>query len=55
MPDTDAKERVVVLMTRAELQPTDDFRFQHRLESRSEAIRAVIRLGLEAADKKPAA
>ncbi len=41
-------ERTHLLLTPDEQAEIDDWRFAHRIASRSEAIRALIRAGLEA-------
>lgn len=41
--------RVHIALEPAELEAIDDYRFQKREPSRSEAIRALIALGLKAA------
>ena len=43
-------ERTHLLLTPAEQAEIDDWRFANRMGSRSEAIRALIRLGLKAHD-----
>ena len=40
--------RVILAISQAERDAIDDWRFAHRIASRSEAIRALIRAGLEA-------
>lgn len=44
--------RIITPLPRALLKAIDDFRFNKRLASRSEAIRQLIALGLEAAHRK---
>ncbi len=39
-------ERVHVPLSEAELAKIDDWRFAHRMPSRAEAIRELVRLGL---------
>jgi metal-responsive CopG/Arc/MetJ family transcriptional regulator len=45
--------RVITPMPDALLRAIDDFRFGNRLASRSEAIRRLIELGLEAGKTEP--
>lgn len=42
-------ERLQVMLNDAELAAVDDFRFSHRMPSRSAAVRALLRRGLEVA------
>ena len=55
MTDKDAIEpkdqRVPVMMTRTELKAVDDWRFACRVNSRSEAIRQLVALGLKVGEK----
>jgi len=46
-------KRIPIMMTDDELLAVDDFRFAHRITTRSEAIRQLCRLGLEAALEAP--
>ena len=46
MPDLKT-ERVLALMSRPELDAVDDWRFANRVKSRGEAIRQLVKLGLE--------
>jgi metal-responsive CopG/Arc/MetJ family transcriptional regulator len=46
-------QRVPIMMTASELQAVDDWSFEHRIRSRGEAIRQLIRLGLKAAKSQP--
>jgi len=41
-------ERLQVMLDDNELAAVDDFRFSHRMPSRSAAVRALLRQGLEA-------
>ena len=43
------EERLQVMLSPEELKVVDIFRFEHRMPSRAAAIRALLRLGLEAA------
>ena len=43
--------RVQLMMTPAEVKAVDDWSFEQRIRGRSEAIRRLIELGLEAARK----
>lgn len=40
--------RLPVMVTRAEAQAIDDWRFKNRIPTRAEAIRRLIELGLKA-------
>ncbi|GAB6854141.1 hypothetical protein JCM15831A_11650 [Asaia astilbis] len=42
-------ERVTTMMTPSEVREIDDWSFESRIRSRGEAIRRLIKLGLEAA------
>jgi metal-responsive CopG/Arc/MetJ family transcriptional regulator len=44
--------RVILPMPRELLQAVDDFRFDNRIDSRAEAIRQLLRRGLDAAAKE---
>lgn len=46
----DLTQRVVFLMTADELQRLDNWRFARHISSRGEALRRLIKLGMEAAD-----
>lgn len=49
MSDEEKKtERLALVMTPSELEAVDDWSFARRIRSRSEAIRQLIKLGLEA-------
>lgn len=41
-------ERIITPMSKSLVQAIDDFRFSSRMPSRAEAIRRLIRLGLDA-------
>jgi hypothetical protein len=43
--------RLPLMVTRSEAEAIDDWRFQNRVATRAEAIRRLIKLGLEAASK----
>lgn len=45
-------ERLQVMLDDAELAAVDDFRFSRRMPSRSAAVRALLRQGLEGAGYK---
>jgi metal-responsive CopG/Arc/MetJ family transcriptional regulator len=49
-------KRVPLVMTASELKAIDDWSFERRIRSRSEAIRQLVALGLKASAeaKKPA-
>lgn len=52
MTTSDPKtERVQLLISKPELDAVDDWMFAHRLRSRSEAIRRLIQMGLDAETK----
>ncbi len=51
---TDKDPRVITPMPAELLQAVDDYRFENRLPSRAEAIRALLRAGLEASGKAEA-
>ncbi len=44
--------RLPIMVTRSEAEAIDDWRFQNRVATRAEAIRRLIKLGLEAATKR---
>lgn len=55
MPDTPEKQdqvRVHVIFDADEVQAIDDFSFKARIRTRSEAIRTLIKKGLESADDR---
>lgn len=52
MPDQLKTERVTIMMSPEEVAAIDDWSFQRRIRSRGEAIRQLIALGLEAAQKR---
>jgi metal-responsive CopG/Arc/MetJ family transcriptional regulator len=45
-------ERIITPMAKSLVEAIDDFRFANRVASRSEAIRQLIAMGLEAAKKR---
>ena len=47
--------RVQLMMTPAEVKAVDDWSFEQRIRGRSEAIRRLIELGLEAAKARGSA
>ncbi len=49
MVDEQKSERIQLLMTPAEVKAIDDWSFANRVRGRSEAIRRLIELGLNAA------
>lgn len=56
MPDEIKTERITILLSPSELKEVDDWSFDRRIRSRSEAIRQLLELGLAAArddDKAP--
>jgi hypothetical protein len=44
-------ERIMTPMVPSLVKAIDDYRYQHRIPSRAEAIRRLIELGLKAAQK----
>lgn len=44
-------ERILLVMTKAMVEDINDYRFKHRINSRAEAVRAMIDFAL-AEDKK---
>lgn len=52
MIDTEKKsERLNMVLSPSEIEAIDEWRFSHRIGSRSEAIRQLIALGLSSSDK----
>jgi len=49
----DEPQRIIVPMRRDLLERIDDFRYDHRVPSRAEAIRQLIDAGLRAKRSKP--
>ncbi len=47
-------QRVPLMLRASELKEVDDWSFAQRIRSRGEAIRRLIRLGLQAAQQQPA-
>jgi hypothetical protein len=52
MPEETLTKRVIIPMTTAMVEAVHDYRFMHRLESRAEAIRRLIEIGLEASRER---
>lgn len=52
MSDELKTERVTIMMPPSETKAVDDWSFEMRIRSRGEAMRRLIRLGLEAARQK---
>jgi hypothetical protein len=46
--------RLPVMATRSEAEAIDAWRFKNRVPTRAEAMRRLIRIGLEAADRREA-
>jgi metal-responsive CopG/Arc/MetJ family transcriptional regulator len=44
-------QRVPVMMSQSELKAIDDWSFEQRIRSRGEAIRRLIKMGLDTASK----
>ncbi|MBF0246832.1 MAG: ribbon-helix-helix protein, CopG family [Alphaproteobacteria bacterium] len=44
--------RVPIMMSQSEIEAVDDWAFANRIRSRSEAIRRLVRLGLEAPESE---
>ena len=53
MPEEMKSERVTTMMTPSEVNAIDDWSFAQRIRSRGEAIRRLIEMGLETANRKP--
>lgn len=53
MPEEQKSERIQLLMTPSEVGAIDDWSFENRVRGRSEAIRRLVELGLDAAKTKP--
>ncbi len=51
MEDELKTERVQLFMSPGELRAIDDWLYQNRVRGRSEAIRQLVRLGLDASEK----
>jgi len=45
-------KRLIVMVTASEMKALDDWRFEHRIASRGEALRRLMALGIEASAKK---
>ena len=50
MSDQPKDVRLPVMVTRPEAEEIDEWRFKNRVPTRAEAIRRLIRLGLQAGD-----
>ncbi len=48
MSDLNREERLQIMLTPAELQALDDWRFARRMPSRAAAVRELLRRGLQA-------
>lgn len=48
-------ERLQIMLTADEIAAVDDWRFEHRMPSRSAAVRALMKLGIETAAAAPPA
>lgn len=51
-PDEQLTERVIVPMTKTMVAAIADYRFEHRIESKAEAVRSLVAAGLKAESKK---
>ena len=51
--NSDTTTRKVVTMPKEMAQAIDDFRFEHRIKTESEAMRKLIEAGLQAYAPKP--
>lgn len=54
MADEQKTERIQLLMTPSEVKAIDDWSFEKRVRGRSEAIRRLIEIGLQAAEGEKA-
>lgn len=45
-------ERVIIPMTKDMVERVQNYRFMHRLESRSQAIRQLVEIALKSEEKK---
>ena len=52
--NTNTTVRKMLLMPREPLQAIEDYRFENRIRTESQAIHRLIELGLKAAEKQPA-
>lgn len=52
MTNLDENIRVITPMPKSLVDRINDFRFEHRCDSKSEAVRKLIELGLSAAEKQ---
>lgn len=46
MPEEKKDQRIPVMMTASEVKAIDDWSFSHRVRSRGEAIRQLVKKGL---------
>lgn len=53
MADDPKNVRLPVMVTKAEAEQIDDWRFKNRVATRAEAIRQLIQAGLQAAQQQP--
>jgi len=53
MPEEMKSERVTTMMTPSAVNAIDDWSFAQRIRSRGEAVRRLIEMGLETANRKP--
>ena len=51
-PDEHLTERVIVPISKTMLKDITDYRFEQRIESKSEAVRKLIEAGLKAEGKR---
>ena len=51
-PDEHLTERVIVPVSKSMLQDITNYRFEQRIESKSEAVRKLIEAGLKAGHKR---
>lgn len=52
--DNEPKDcRVPIMMTRSEIDAIDDWAFANRIRSRSDAIRRLVKMGLESSSAEP--
>ncbi|MGA7735496.1 MAG: hypothetical protein WA796_16960 [Pseudolabrys sp.] len=48
-------KRLTILVTNEEVIAIDDFRFKNRMRNRSDAVRALLKLGLKKVGRRPRA
>jgi hypothetical protein len=46
-------ERVIIPMTKSMVEAVSEYRFMHRHQSRAEAVRKLIEIGLQSEKSKP--